>query len=291
MSLEPIETSSNSSKVTEIFGTVDVTVLKRALEHVDIADYKFGRTRVTHASENIQGHAYMVGTFDKYPWAKTVTVHFITPRLDEVTKHTYNRDDLEWHRLRVNVIIARATAEEPELNPRTEVCKFCRNKVSCPTLKEQLLPLAKKYESNNFAIDLLRKYSPDTVTDPEVLGRMLEVAPVMEAWAKAAKAKALEVAVETGDEIPGFEVRFKNPATKIKDAQEAFDVLNEHFSAEEFMGVADVSIAKLAKALAAKLPRGEKGSARSIIELALMENDLIPKEDKVEKSPYLKKVS
>lgn len=291
MSSEQTENSLNSSKITEIFGTVDVTVVKRVKEHIDIADYKFGRTRVTHASENIQGHAYMVGTFDKYPWAKTVTVHFITPRLDEVTKHTYHRDDLEWHRLRVSVIVERATAENPELNPRTEACRFCKNKVSCPALKDQLLPLAKKYESNNFAVDLLRKYSPDTVDDPAVLGRMLEVAPVMEAWAQAAKKKALEVAVETGDEIPGFEVRYKNPATKIKDSQAAFEALQEHFDAEEFMEVSDVSISKLAKKLGEKLPRGEKGKARSIIELALMQKDLIPKEDEVEKSAYLKKVS
>jgi len=281
----------NADLITEIFGTVDVTVLKKAKEHVDIADYKFGRTRVTHAEENIQGHAYMVGTFDMYPWAKTVTVHFITPRLDEVTKHTYHRKDLEWHRLRVKVIIERATEPEPKLNPRTEVCRFCKNKVSCPALHDQLLPLAKKYDSNNFAIDLLKNYSPSAVEDPQILSRMLEVAPVMEAWAKAAKAKALEIATETGDEIPGYEVRYKNPATKIKNTQEAFDALEEHFNAEEFMEVCDVSIAKLAKALSNKLPRGEKKSARPTIELALMAKDIIPKDDDVNKSPYLKKVS
>lgn len=291
MNSEQTEDSSDSSKVTEIFGTVDVVTLKELQKHIDASDYKFGRTRVTHAKENIQGHAYMVGLFDAYPWAETVTVHFITPRLDEITRHTFKREDLEWHRLRVNVIIARATAPEPELNPRTEACRFCKNKVSCPALKDQLLPLAKKYESNNFAIDLLKKHSPETVEDPQILGRMLEVAPVMEAWAKAAKAKALEVARETGEEIPGYEVRYKNPATKIKDAQKAFDALGEHFGAEEFMEVCDVSIAKLAKALSDKLPRGEKKTARPTIELALMDADLIPKEDEIEKSPYLKKCS
>lgn len=291
MSSKQTQSSSNSSKITEIFGTVDVTVIHELKKHIDALDYKFGRTRVDDAEVNIQGHAYMVGLFDKYSWAETVTVHFVTPRLGEATKFTYHRKDLEWHRLRVRVIVERATEEEPKLNPRTESCRFCRHKVSCPALRDQLLPLAKKYDSNNFAIDLLKKYSPHLVEDPEILGRMLEVAPVMEAWAKAAKAKALEVAVETGNEIPGYEVRFRNPTTKIKDTQAAYDILEDELTPEEFMQACDTSIAKLSKALGDKLPRGQKKNARSAIELALMEGELIPKEDEVEKNPYLKKNS
>ena len=291
MSSEQTEHFLNTSQIAEIFGTIDVLILNESKKHIDAADYKFGRSRVTHASENIQGHAYMVGAFDRYPWAETVTVHFITPRLDEVTKHTYHRKDLEWHRLRVNVIVARATAPEPELNPRTEACRFCKNKVSCPALKEQLLPLAKKYESNNFAIDLLKKYSPSAVEDPDVLSRMLEVAPVMEAWAKAAKAKALEVATETGEEIPGYEVRYRSSKAKIEDPQKAFEAIEEHMTAEEFMQACDVSIPKLAKKRAESLPRGEKKTARPTLELALMNAKLIPEDEDKDKTPYLKKVS
>ena len=289
MNSKQTKDSSTSSQITEIFGTVDVVILKESQKHIEALDYKFGRNRVDHAEVNIQGHAYMVGLFDRYPWAETVTVHFVTPRLGEATKHTYSRDDLEWHRLRVRVIIERATQEELELNPRTEACRVCKHKVSCPALKDQLLPLAKKYDSNNFAIDLLKKYSPDTVEDPAILGRMLEVAPVMEAWAQAAKKKALEVAVETGEEIPGYEVRYRNPSTKIKDTQKAYEILEDQLTPEEVMDACEVSVAKLAKALAEKLPRGQKKNARPAVELALMESDLIPSEDEVEKNPYLKK--
>ncbi len=290
MSSDPAERSLSSSATTEIFGTIDVLILDESKKHIDALDYKFGRSRVDHASENIQGHAYMVGTFDKFPWAETVTVHFVTPRLDEVTKHTYNRDDLEWHRLRVKVVVDRATEPEPKLNPRTEACRFCKNRVSCKALHDQLLPLAKKYESNNFAIDLLKKHSPSAVQDPAILGKMLEVAPVMEAWAKAAKAAALELATETGEEIPGYEVRYRNPKAKVDDPQKAYEALEDQMTAEEFMQACDISIAKLAKALASKLPRGEKKNARPQLELALMKAGLLPEEDHVEKNPYLKKI-
>lgn len=289
MSSDPIERSLSSSSITEIFGTIDVLILDESKKHIDALDYKFGRNRVDHASENIQGHAYMVGTFDRFAWAETVTVHFVTPRLDEVTKHTYNREDLEWHRLRVKVVVDRATEEEPELNPRTESCRFCKNRVSCKALHDQLLPLAKKYDNNNFAIDLLKKHSPSAVQDPAILGKMLEVAPVMEAWAKAAKAAALELATETGEQIPGYEVRYRNPKAKVDNPQKAFEAIEDQMTPEEFMEACDISIAKLSKALASKLPRGEKKDARPKLELALMKAGLIPEDEDVQKTPYLKK--
>jgi hypothetical protein len=291
MSLKQIPNSSECSKITEIFGTIDVLILDESLKRVIALDYKFGRSRVDHASENIQGHAYMVGTFDKFPWAETVEVHFIAPRLDEVTSHVYHRKDLEWHRLRIKVVIERATEDEPKLNPRTEACRFCKNKVSCPALHEQLLPLAKKYDTNNFAVALLEKYSPDTVDDPNILSRMLEVAPVMEAWAAAAKKRALEVATETGDQIPGYEVRYKSPRAIINDTQKAYETLKDLLSPEEFMEACSVSLVKLAKQYSAHLGRGEKGRARSMLELELMSSGVLPKEEEMEKNPYLKKIN
>lgn len=291
MSLKQTTNSSPCSKISEIFGTIDVLILDESLKRVIALDYKFGRSRVDHASENIQGHAYMVGTFDKFPWAETVEVHFIAPRLDEVTSHVYHREDLEWHRLRINVVIERATEDEPKLNPRTEACRFCKHKVSCPALHNQLLPLAKKYDTNNFAVALLEKYSPDTVDDPDILGKMLEVAPVMEAWSAAAKKRALEIAVETGEQIPGFEVRYKTPRANIKNTQEAYDALSDKLSPEEFMEACTVSLVKLAKTYAQHLDRGEKGKARSKLELELMSAGILPKDDEMEKSPYLKKIN
>lgn len=291
MSSKQTSNSSNSSKINEIFGTIDVLIADESKKLVIALDYKFGRSRVDHAEENIQGHAYMVGAFDRFPWAETVEVHFITPRLDEVTKHAYHRKDLEWHRLRLRVVIDRATEEDPKLNPRTEACRFCRNKVHCPALSDQLLPLAKKYDSNNFAVSLLQKYSPEAVDDPVVLGKMMDVAPVMEAWSSAVKKRALEVATETGEEIPGFEVRYRNPVTKIESAQDAFEALQDKLDPEDFMKACSVTVAKLAKIYAEKLDRGEKGKARSMIELELMNSNVIPKDDEMEKNPYLKKVS
>lgn len=291
MSSKQTTNSSQCSKISEIFGTIDVLILDEYLKRVIALDYKFGRSRVDHAKENIQGHAYMVGTFDKFPWAETVEVHFIAPRLDEVTSHVYHRKDLEWHRLRINVVVERAIQDEPKLNPRTEACRFCRNKVSCVALRDELLPLAKKYDNSNYAVTLLEKYSPDNVDDPNILGKMLEVAPVMEAWSAAAKKRALEIAVETGDQIPGFEVRFKNPRATIKDTQKAYDALKNKLTPEDFMGACTVSLVKLAKAYSNNLDRGEKGKARSKLELELMSAGILPKDEEMEKSPYLKKIN
>ena len=56
MSSNSTTTSTSSSLIEEIFGTVDVTILDEPIIHADIMDYKFGRGRVDPAEVNVQGH-------------------------------------------------------------------------------------------------------------------------------------------------------------------------------------------------------------------------------------------
>ena len=72
-----------------IFGTVDLLALFKERYHIVMVDYKFGRGDVDDADVNIQGQAYATAAMQKYPWAQTIEVHFILPRRNETTTHTY----------------------------------------------------------------------------------------------------------------------------------------------------------------------------------------------------------
>jgi len=228
---------------------------------------------------------------DKFPKLKTATVHFIIPRRDEILTHDYKREDMEDIRLRINLIIEKAEAENAEAIPNSEGCRYCKHKLSCSALSDKLLPLAKKYSESvtDFEMTLWGNYSPEKVEDPMVLSRMLNVAQVVDKWQAAAKKQALKLAVEKGEEIPGYNLHYRNATAKIEDAQEAYEALEHIMNPDDFMSACSVSVSALAKKYAEKMERGTKKNARGIIELSLEEAEVLPAEEDRERSPYLRK--
>ena len=272
-----------------IFGTVDRVVIKGT--HVDLVDFKFGRGEIDDAEINIQGQAYLLGVMDKFPELQTATVHFIIPLRDEVLTAQYCREDMEGIRLRISLIVEKAMLSDAERIPNTEGCRYCKHKLSCPALSDKLLPLAKKYSQSvdDFEMTLWGSYSPEKVEDPLVLGKMLNVAQVIDRWAEAAKKQATHLAVEKGEEIPGYDLNFRTVTPKIDNAQDAYDAVEHLLTPEEFMSACSVTPAKIAKAYSAKLERGEKKNARAATDGALEEAGIILSEEERSMTPFLRK--
>ena len=282
------DTTKTTSKITKIFGTADRVIIKGT--HVDLVDFKFGRNPVDSADINIQGQAYLLGVMDKYPELETATVHFLLPRRDEVLTHDYTREDMEEVRLRVMIVIERATAEAVALNPNTEGCRFCSNRISCPALTDKLLPLAKKYvaESEDFEMEFLDKYDPAKIQDPFVLGKMKNVAQVLDKWSDAVGKQALKIAVEEGEQIPGYDVYYRKPTQSIP-LGEAVNALVDHLSEEEILEACTTSLRVLCKIAADKAERGKKGHARADVEAALLKEGVIEDAEELPQTPYLRK--
>jgi len=228
---------------------------------------------------------------DKFPELQTATVHFIIPRRDEVLTHNYSREEMEDIRLRINMIVEKAELENREAIPNTESCKYCKHKLSCPALSDKMLPLAKKYSASveDFEMTLWGSYSPENINDPAVLSKMLNVASVVDKWQAAAKKQATKLAVEQGEDIPGYDLHYRTASLKIDDTQGAYDAVEHLLSPDEFMDACDVSLPKLAKKYAEKLGRGEKKTARGTIEQSLEEAGVLPAEEDRDRSPYLRK--
>jgi hypothetical protein len=272
-----------------IFGTVDRVIIKGT--HVDVVDFKFGISEIDDADINIQGQAYLLGVMDAYPELETGTVHFIMPRRDEILKHTYARADMDEIRLRIQLIVEMARSEPQDLQPNTEGCRYCRERLTCQALHDKVLPLAKKYSKtvDDFKLVLWHSYDPAEIEDPRVLGQMLNVAQVVDRWAIAARKQALKMAEEEGRDIPGYDVAWRNASTKLESANEAYAILSDILTAEEFMDVCNITIPQIAKAYAKKLPRGEKKNARGKVELLLEQAGVLPPEEDRDRTPYLRK--
>ena len=258
--------------------------------HVDLVDFKFGRTPVDDADINIQGQAYLLGVMDKYPHLRTGTVHFILPRRDEVLTHKYTKEDMEDIRLRLMIVIERATASAVVLNPNTEGCRFCSNRLGCPALSEKLLPVAQKYlsESEDFELAFLDKYDPAKVDDPFTVGKMKNVAQVLDRWSAAVSKQALKLATEEGEQIPGYDLFFRR-ATQSVSVGDAIPALSKHMGEKEILSACTTSIKVLGKIAYDKAERGKKAQARADVEAALLKQGVIEDSDDLPASPYLRK--
>ena len=276
-----------------IFGTADEIILFKPLKLARLVDYKFGFGAIEPAEINPQSLAYAIGLVQKYKWVETVEIYFVIPRRNEVLSHTFTRKEVLDGVERVRLIIDRAMSDNKELNPDTEACRFCGERITCPALSDKLLPIAKKYADkiDEFEVSLLDKMDPALIDDPATIGQMKIVSMVLDRWTAAVNARALELATEEGYDIPGFDLRYRAPSAKIDDAQDAFDALDQLLAPEEFVKACKVTLPALAKAYAAKLPRGEKKDARAKIELALLKSGVTASDDDAEDSrtPYLTK--
>ena len=282
------DTIKTTSKITKSFGTADRVVINGT--HVDLIDFKFGRNPVDDADINIQGQAYLLGVMDKFPDMETATVHFLLPRRDEVLKHDYTREDMDTIRLRVKLVVERATTEAVALNPNTEGCRFCKHRISCPALTDKLLPLAKNYlaESEDFELDFLEKYDPAKVDDPFTISKMKNVAQVLDKWTSAVGKQALKLAAEEGEDIPGYGLYFRKTAQSVPVA-DAVDALSEIMDEQEIMEACNTSVRVLGKIAYDKADKGDKAKARAEVEATLMKKGVIMDSDEVPQTPYLRK--
>lgn len=276
-----------------IFGTADEIILFKSAKLAKLVDYKFGYGAIEPADINPQSLAYAIGLLQRYEWVETVEIYFVCPRRNEVLSHTFTREEILEKVARIRLIIERALSDKKKLNPDTEACRFCGERITCPALSDKLLPIAKKYADkvDEFEVSLLDKMDPALIDDPATIGKMKVVSMVLDRWTSAVNTRALELAIAEGYDIPGFDLRYRSPAAKIDNAQDAFDALEQLLAPEEFVKACKVTLPALAKAYASKLPRGEKKDARAKIELALLKSGVIASDDDEQDSrtPYLTK--
>lgn len=224
-----------------------------------VIDYKFGRNPVPDAEINPQGWAYALGIFEKYEWITRVTVHFLLPRLDQVSTHTFRKEDIPRMLARIANIVGKCKEHTPEdlaLNPG---CKYCAKLVGCPAATKTMIVLAERYDEDHTLKLPEGSVHGSMVKSPEVMSYMLQVAPIVEKWTEGVKKAALEMRLEDGVDIPGYLLASRQNERKITVPQAAWDLFKDFGGDEiEFVASSKVSLPQLLDALAAKAPRGSK---------------------------------
>lgn len=235
-----------SQFVPEGFGTSDCIILSETDIHV--VDYKHGQGVPVSAVNNPQLKLYALGavlTYSAfYPDIKTVTLHVVQPRLENISVWSLPLADLmEWAETVVRPAAERALSDDAPCIPGAAQCKFCKIRAFCRARAEAV---------NDLRRSPLFGKLPPTLTDDEV-GAALTAGKDVADWLKKLQDYASHK-LETGSAIPGFKL-VEGRTSRVWDDQ------NAAFAAMRAAGVDDallfervpMSVAKLEKALNKKL--------------------------------------
>lgn len=250
------------------YGTADFVAVSGT--KAVVMDWKFGSGEIEPANTNAQGCAYALGVLEKFPQVEELELHFVQPRREYISSHTYMRADVPVMRMRINTIIRRANARNREEHPGMQCC-YCKKQATCAALRQIALPIASRYAG----LAIPEELHPSNVTSPETMARCLDCAKVLKEWIDSVNFYAMDMAAN-GTEIPGYKVVSRKGRRTIPDALAAFGAVRDKMTAEQFIECCgSVGIDALVEKLSADAPRGQKQKTKDDAVSRLTEEGII----------------
>src|SRR6267142_3971383 len=137
----PIDDLQFADAQSTTAGYIDHGFISHDGTYAEIFDWKFGFWPVEQADNNLQGLAYCLGTFHRFPKLEKVRFFFKQPHLQTISDVLVSRADVPALYLRIQVVVARARAARTAGNfdtarPMVPVCNFCAHIAKCPKVTE-----------------------------------------------------------------------------------------------------------------------------------------------------------
>lgn len=243
-------------------GYADKWLYSPALRYAEIIDWKFGMWPVEAADNNLQGMAYAMGIFRKFPDVESVRVFFKQPHLDYVTDHTFTRADLSAIYLRIQTIVARArlarakveAGDWSEARPAYPLCNFCDNLGRCTKVLEFACQVGHKFHPLGIPADV----TPSLIQDPQNTKIAMELASTLKVWCDAFKRQVNDRVMRGDAVVPegyALQTMQKREMVDLKLYKEA---ALKYISKRAFDECLDTTFSAVEKKIAAKAPRGVK---------------------------------
>lgn len=265
--------------------------------HADLIDYKFVKVKTPEdASLALQGKDYAVGIFREYPHLQYITVHFLAPRFNFVTYHTFSREDLPRIELEIFSVLTQARRTDKKripkklLKPFYETCRFCARRATCPALVGIAREIHNRYleEGATPLPEVPTNVHASQVNDPAVLGAIKLLATTMEGWAAAASHHCTTKAIEEGKIPEGYKIAYRKGRRKLTIPLTLLSIGPKFgLGVSDVIEASNVSVAKLEDAVMAKAPHGKKEKTKFAFLDALREADALARN---EESAVLEKI-
>jgi hypothetical protein len=249
-----------------------------------LIDYKFGQWEVEPAENNLQGYAYALGLWNKYPKLQKVTVYFVMPYLDTIEAATFTREQAKDMLLRIQTVVARSNAKVGDPTPSFLACYGCGNKAACPALAKIAVKVSEKFAP----LKTPKEFDPMKVADPEEAVKGYMLSTLMASWAQAFKGRVTNLAVEDETFLPpGYKV-ISSADRIITDPKKAFQTLLPVLGEDKLWSMLKFGISNIEKAVKENAPRGEKTAQAAAVVESLEALNLI---DRDEEKVYLRAVT
>lgn len=220
--------------VPEGGGTSDVVIVGKNFIH--IIDLKFGRGVPVSAVGNPQLRLYALGAIRKHLSdcvCTEVKMTIIQPRLDDMSTDFMATAELnDWAKNYVKPRAELAIAGQGEL-VAGDHCKFCKCRGKCQKLADTQLAIAQS-EFDDIVVEN-HILEPSNMS-PEMLSKVLTIAPAFIDWFKEVQGYALKEALFAELKIPGYKVVEGRSVRTIFDKDSVIEKLKTAgFSEEDYM--------------------------------------------------------
>jgi hypothetical protein len=231
----------SGSLAKTVHGTADALVFDVEGAALHVFDFKYGAGVFVEVEGNEQAMIYGAGalvTFgSQFPRIENVVLHIVQPRNHKGAPWrswaTTKAELGYWadvtmlpaaiHALEVSTAGVPARVEA-NLVPGEKQCQWCNAKPGCPALKAQMLEVARDV-FDDVAVDepVKKKPDPNALSSADV-GRMLSIFPNVEAYIKAVRSRAYELA-KAGEPPAGYKLVATSGNRKWLDEAAAFAML------------------------------------------------------------------
>jgi hypothetical protein len=258
-------------------GYVDHLLLAEPLYYAELIDWKFGMWQVEGAENNLQGIAYTLGVFKRFPKVQTVRFWFKQPHIEFLTEHTFQRSDIPALYLRVQTVVAkarvaRAAGDFKTARPYVPVCNFCDNIGKCPIMWETALKIAKKFHPVEFPESLTVGQLQDEVNTI----KLLDLCAVMKAFSGGGRTQITEQVLRGSIPVPeGMMVQQMPGRREIKDLG-AFEKAAKALVPEEvYRGCLSATFGPIEEYISENAPRGHKKASVEAFQQSLEDSGVV----------------
>jgi hypothetical protein len=245
------------------YGTLDLAVVWD--DEADIADYKFGRVEVEHASRNLQVQTYAAALMEMRPELQKVTVHIIQPRVGTPSFATFDRSLVAQIRARIELVYSKTGDPFSPPCPGA-ICDRCRWAHRCPALKPALVQA-----SETFGMPVPEVLRGEVPATPEDRYKLQMLAILFEKVAEQWKESNKKAWFEEGVVIPGLVVQERSSGPRVRKefiAAAMRKLRDEGYANEDqILNCLKISIPDLAKQMVEIRGGTEKEERARILEI------------------------
>lgn len=259
-------------------GYADSLLISHDRKRAVLTDFKFGQWAAEPAANNLQGIAYSLGAFFKFPTLEEVDVHFFQPALNvAVNSVNWNREDVPEMLLRVKTVVARAKLARSQgtfqtVNPTVPGCLFCANLAVCPAVMSLVLRVGHKFH----AVDVPNDITPSVVLDAKNSTMGMRLSSLVSAWAYAFRSLTTDRVLRGAAPVPeGYIIAQSAGKRKILDAGKFKDAALTYLTKEVYDTTVEPQLGKVETAIKDTAPRGMKDNTVKEFKALLLESGAV----------------